>query len=254
MLFLVSAATLKGTAKQTGYSPENGKNGVMFKKQDLSRNWACLVYKRKTEVGHMISCPVYKKLEKNTNCSPCYLKVALQVNSTTFSKGFKWEPLKTSVCLSAAGFHGIFWSSSFYKNWQENQGSETSQIQLCLSNMEEQVIWQLRDLPSLTRRWLENTNGCSSFLVTDKLNQLVLIQSVLWLGSLTRLPVQRCWTTFGDRFLKRLKSNGGNCAPSLRTLSRGLSLHLISHGEPGDLRDGAISCTLMILSSVCFYS
>lgn len=35
MLFLVLDATLKGTDKQMGYSPENSKNGVMFKKQDL---------------------------------------------------------------------------------------------------------------------------------------------------------------------------------------------------------------------------
>lgn len=35
MLFLLLDATLKGTDKQTGYSPENSKNHVMLKKQDL---------------------------------------------------------------------------------------------------------------------------------------------------------------------------------------------------------------------------
>jgi len=35
MLFPVLDATLKGTGKLTGCSPENSKNGVMFKKQDL---------------------------------------------------------------------------------------------------------------------------------------------------------------------------------------------------------------------------
>lgn len=35
MLFLVLDATLKGSNKQSGYSPENSKNTVMFKKKDL---------------------------------------------------------------------------------------------------------------------------------------------------------------------------------------------------------------------------
>lgn len=35
MLFLVLDATLKASDKQTGYSPENSKSSVTFKKQDL---------------------------------------------------------------------------------------------------------------------------------------------------------------------------------------------------------------------------
>lgn len=35
MLFLVLDATLKRTDKQTGYSSENSKDNVMFKKHDL---------------------------------------------------------------------------------------------------------------------------------------------------------------------------------------------------------------------------
>lgn len=49
----------------------------------------------------MISCPVYKKLRKNTSFSPCYLKISLEENGITLSKEglLMRRSENVSVCL-----------------------------------------------------------------------------------------------------------------------------------------------------------